>query len=67
MDKDRLIKLLREECERLWQCEGTSYLDKKEGEELHKLLEEYDAKKYILEALCKNTVTVCVYARYAKR
>ena len=45
MDKDRLIELLREECENLWQCEGTSYLDKEESKELHKLLKEYDAEQ----------------------
>ena len=45
MDKDRLIKLLQEECEGLWQCEGTSYLDKEDSAELEKLLEEYDAEQ----------------------
>ena len=45
MDKDRLIKLLREECENLWQCEMTSYLDKEDSAELEKLLEEYDAEQ----------------------
>ena len=45
MDKDRLIELLREECEGLWQCEGTSYLDKEDSAELEKLLEEYDAEQ----------------------
>ena len=47
MDKDRLIKLLREECEGLWQCEGTSYLDKEDSAELEKLLEEYDAEQEV--------------------
>ena len=45
MYKERLIHLLREECIGLWQCEETSYLDKEESVELHKLLEEYDAEQ----------------------
>ena len=58
MDKDRLIKLLREECEGLWQCEGTSYLDKEEGEELHKLLEEYDVddEPNIICSICNTQI-----------
>ena len=45
MDKDRLIELLREECENLWQCEMTSYLNDEDSAELEKLLEEYDAEQ----------------------
>ena len=47
MYKDRLIELLREECEGLWQCEMTSYLDDDESAELQKLLEEYDAEQEV--------------------
>ena len=47
MDKDRLIKLLREECESLWFQEMTSYLNDEDSAELEKLLEEYDAEQEV--------------------
>ena len=47
MDKDRLIELLRDECEGLWQCEMTSYLTDEDSAELEKLLEEYDAEQEV--------------------